>query len=312
MMLPDNSPVKEAPVATVPERDASAPSYSPAYSNKKPSDPLNVGGAWRWLTGTERPGGGNDKTAELVVNENRPNAQVAHVDVHHRAAVTPMAIVPPTPAVEGQMPAWRWYGYGAPVPGSNPYAPEGVYGQVNPGWYFQSGATPGAIPGPSVPVAPAMPLLPSELPHPSPAQPGEPAQPSPTTAEPPRLMTLPMRERGGVKQASAIDLPAQTEQQPATIDLPVPHVSEQPLTAAPAAPVIRGQSPEPAVPEKLLVSLRLACIGYATQVELTPKDEMRIALRLSMARGMSADRLAERIVQLPELSGYDIEMQFDR
>jgi hypothetical protein len=82
-----------------------------------------------------------------------------------------------------------------------------------------------------------------------------------------------------------------------------------PVTAAPA---IRGQAPDLAVPEKLLVSLRLACIGYAAKVELTPKDETRIALRLLLARGVNADRLAERIVQLPELSGYDIEMQFDR
>jgi hypothetical protein len=311
MMVPDSSPATDPPVATSPERDANVPSYTPANPVKKTADPLTVGGAWRLLTGTDRPGGASYKKADPVVSETKPPTQVAVLDGHHGAAVmTPVPPAMPIHAMDGQAPAWRWYGYGAPVPGSNPYAPEGVYGQVNPSWYFQSGATPGAIPMPPAPIAPAMPLLPADLPQPSPA-PTLP-NPNPTTAEPPRIMTLPPQEqpmRPTIKQAQAIDAPASTEQ-PATMDLPVPHVSDQqPLSTA---PVMRGQAPEPVVSEKLLVSLRLACIGYATKVEMTPKDETRIALRLSLARGMSADRLAERIVQLPELSGYDIEMQFDR
>lgn len=50
----------------------------------------------------------------------------------------PVANVPP-----GAMgaPAWKWYGYGTPLPGNSQYAPS-----VPGNWYSSTGATPGAIP----------------------------------------------------------------------------------------------------------------------------------------------------------------------
>jgi hypothetical protein len=60
-------------------------------------------------------------------------------------------------------PAWKWYGYGTPTPGSNPLAPAGVYGTVPGGWYTASGATPGAVP----PTRPAS-SLPGLVPDPVP------------------------------------------------------------------------------------------------------------------------------------------------
>ena len=53
------------------------------------------------------------------------------------------------PAASGEpesAPAWKWYGYGAPTPGRNPYAPGGAYPVVPADWHTASGATPGAIP----------------------------------------------------------------------------------------------------------------------------------------------------------------------
>ncbi len=46
-------------------------------------------------------------------------------------------------------PAYRWYGYGGPTPGSNPHAPQGLYPKGSANWYSQTGATPGAFPLPT-------------------------------------------------------------------------------------------------------------------------------------------------------------------
>lgn len=57
-------------------------------------------------------------------------------------------------------PAYRWYGYGSPSPGNNPYAPTGRYPQASGTWFTQTGATPGAFP---VPIG-GMPVTPREQP----------------------------------------------------------------------------------------------------------------------------------------------------
>jgi hypothetical protein len=115
-----------------------------------------------------------------------------------------------------------------------------------------------------------------------------------------------------VRQVTATVISGPADQPAAAIELPVPHVDEPALPPPPAVPITRGQAPLPAAPTNLLVALRLACTGYTAKVELDPQSETRIALRLSLAPGASADRLAEKIIALPELSGYDIEMQFVR
>jgi hypothetical protein len=67
---------------------------------------------------------------------------------------------PPPPGVYAGPPAYRWYGYGTPTAGANPYAPAGRYPQASGTWFAQTGATPGAFP---VPVG-GMPVTPREQP----------------------------------------------------------------------------------------------------------------------------------------------------
>ena len=54
------------------------------------------------------------------------------------------------PAVYAGPPAYRWFGWGTTTPGSNPYAPQGLYPRGSANWYAQTGATPGAFPTPVV------------------------------------------------------------------------------------------------------------------------------------------------------------------
>lgn len=55
---------------------------------------------------------------------------------------------PPAPGTYAGPPAYRWYGYGSPTPGANPYAPTGLSPKGSASWYVQTGATPGAFPVP--------------------------------------------------------------------------------------------------------------------------------------------------------------------
>ena len=54
----------------------------------------------------------------------------------------------PAPGVYAGPPAYRWYGYGSPTPGTNPYSPTGLYPKASANWYTMTGATPGAFPVP--------------------------------------------------------------------------------------------------------------------------------------------------------------------
>ncbi|MCU0705723.1 MAG: hypothetical protein MUF18_17280 [Fimbriiglobus sp.] len=80
------------------------------------------------------------------------------------------------PAVYAGPPAYRWYGYGTPAAGSNPYAPTGRYPQASDTWFTQTGATPGAFP---VPVNGQRPV-PRESPTVVHAYPQEPPRPADT------------------------------------------------------------------------------------------------------------------------------------
>lgn len=53
-----------------------------------------------------------------------------------------------TTGVYAGPPAYRWYGWGTTTPGTNPYAPSGLYPRGSGNWYAQTGATPGAFPVP--------------------------------------------------------------------------------------------------------------------------------------------------------------------
>ena len=213
----------------------------------------------------------------------------------------------PVPMPRPEVPAWRWFGYGAPVPGRNPYAPDGVYGTVNPLYYYQNGATPGAIP---------QPLTPPVMRHAS-ATPVVPQLPQPTLIAPPATMSLPFPPPPA---PLAPETPmVKPEAPPATIEPPIAPAqtmsseSWKPLTDDLPPPIIRSQAPEePTVPEKLLSALRKECAGHTTKIELLPKGPGQIRMRLTLAPGALADRLADRIARLPELAGYTIELEFTR
>jgi hypothetical protein len=55
----------------------------------------------------------------------------------------------PPPSQYAGVPAYRWYGYGSPTPGGNPYAPTGLSPKGSANWYQNTGATPGAFPVPA-------------------------------------------------------------------------------------------------------------------------------------------------------------------
>jgi hypothetical protein len=102
--------------ATAPRPMTSAPqqtpiNYPPTYSSKK--------SAWYDMSDTLQ------KISHVFTSETAPAAPTAPVNVS---------------------PAWKWYGYGEPTPGANPYAPRGFYNGVSNDWHLQSGTTPGAIP----------------------------------------------------------------------------------------------------------------------------------------------------------------------
>jgi hypothetical protein len=66
-----------------------------------------------------------------------------------RQVQTAQAVQPqPAPGLYAGPPAYRWYGYGSPTPGLNPYSPTGLYPKGSTNWYAQTGATPGAFPVP--------------------------------------------------------------------------------------------------------------------------------------------------------------------
>ena len=139
--LSNLTPSEPAPPVVVPRKRDPNFQYPPPY-NKGVSDPLNIGGLWHWLTGSDKAGA--DKKIDPVPS-GAPTAgqtRVAHVGPQPPPTAVAAAPAGQTPTNPIQAPAWRWYGYGAPVPGSNPYAPDGVYGAVHPLYYYQTGATP--------------------------------------------------------------------------------------------------------------------------------------------------------------------------
>lgn len=78
------------------------------------------------------------------------------VPATHTGYIAPEAVAPPAaqyqpkpaPGVYAGPPAYRWYGYGSPTPGTNPYSPSGQYPKASANWYAMTGATPGAFPVP--------------------------------------------------------------------------------------------------------------------------------------------------------------------
>jgi len=310
LLPPQSAPVQRAsdgdviPLDPVPDAPKIRPrpadfKFPPPYS-KRGKD-VSLAGMWDRIAGNEADAVDEEKLppaplqkTQVAVNvahghKATPQAAVPQVVASPSSPIAPMAI--PRMAVAG--PAWRWFGYGAPVPGRNPYAPDGVYAPVNPGYYFQTGATPGAIPAPLMPMHPTL--------------------QAPTTAEPPALMSRPEPADPNITAVSANDgAPSATLEPPIPFWKPTTGDAMPPLSSRSAGPVYRGHAPDETDGDVLLTSLRRASTGYATRIDLTPRGHRQISLKLTLAPGARADALAERISKLPELSGYEVEMEFAR
>ncbi len=107
------------------------------------------------------------------------------------------------------------------------------------------------------------------------------------------------------------------EHRSATIELPILPTGPVSSNMSPAklrslAPIARAQAPGPDVDPAIIAALRTACTGAATSIELSPHGSNGLSIRLALAPWAKADVLAERIAQLPSLTGYQIEMDFGR
>lgn len=299
--------------------------FPPPYSSTKndSSWPL-LSGVWRWFAGSD-----DKKTAPPKDEKKGPASSK-----DKKTAYTPPKDVPPQPVPPGVRPAWGWYGYGAPVPGHNPLAPEGAYAPVHPDWFQQMCTTPGAIPAtlpaqnPVLPApAPIRPsTMPPVLPLPAPASnsglilpPDEPARP-PVPME--NGLFGPKRRPAEIQIPNpTVEPPLEIPEPPARIEVPTGSGTDSdsnrtftpilPVSAREMKPVSRAQSPDsPQLPPGLLKSLRSECTGYATKIELIQKGPSKITLRLMLMRANQADHLANRIAKIPELQGYEVEMEF--
>ncbi len=97
---------------------------------------------------------------ERVSNDDKKNPPApAKENSAPKTTPTPAPVTAPIQMNQfdpNRKPAWRWYGYGGPVPGANPYAPSGHYAVVPPYWHAESGSTPGSVP--STYINPARPI----------------------------------------------------------------------------------------------------------------------------------------------------------
>ncbi len=161
-------------------------------------------------------------------------------------------------------PAYRWYGYGGPTPGANPYAPQGQYPRGSAHWYAQTGATPGAFPVP-VSVQTGQPVYepPSYATQAIPRDGLGPAQrnetPTPQYQEV-RPVELPPQVNATVPQPlvetppppPSINLPVANTVQSAAASQPIPveQMDWQPATGKPIAttPPAQPTTPMPVVP----------------------------------------------------------------
>jgi hypothetical protein len=296
------------------QRDPDFQYPTPYNGAKRNGDLMDVSGLWKKVLDGKIQGGSNEKKSDPTSNE----AEIT-LAKFARNMPEPILAVSPTPPVAGPAPAWRWYGYGAPNQSLNPYAPNGVYGPVNPDWHPPSRTTPGAIPQ----------LQREELPVPKNTEP--PREMSRSRIEPPVQPLPDSRPAAGLIlppdvpeqiRPAGLQLPA-AGPPPARIEMPVsPSIVPQqdrsytpilPLSSKTANPITRAQSPDMAgLTTSVIAALRKTCTGYATKIELRPNGPGKIGMKLTLAQGILADRLADRIAKIPELSGFEIEMEFVR
>ena len=245
-------------------------------------------------------------------------------------------------------PAWKWYGYGTPTPGRNPFAPNGSYPAVPPTWYSTSGTTPGAIPmgihpgeQPYVPGVipdplplPKMPAGPSasiaEAPAVGPALPSNPDSvdgkwapatirlptATPTSNQAPRAtLKAPVRDDGSpVPSAPSGPQPRTPLQRevPASSSPDIPVEPAPGIVAPPVGGVSRAEGPVRArglAPSgDLTLSIRAACPTDVRVMEVTSTGPKRLLIRLA-ASVDAALAARDRLARLPELHGWRVDFE---
>jgi len=195
-----------------------------------------------------------------------------------------------TTASISQKPAYRWYGYGAPTPGANPYAPNGTYTQPSAEFYTQSGATPGAIPS----------AIPSML---NPENAVTMASATGFTAR---------GQKDDFRGDVVPPLPA-PKVIPAVVALkPVRYTGEMPTPATKY--VARAQSEEAPAPVKSLnerIADRIRAMEDPRMLALgvDAKADGSLLIRLKVSRAVDAQVVADRISAMPELTSFRIDFE---
>jgi hypothetical protein len=262
------------------------------------------------------------------------------------ARPVPMPAAPP-PGVYAGPPAYRWYGYGTPAPGSNPYAPTGRYPQGSASWFTQTGATPGAFP---IPVGGGA-LNPYEPPVLVQALPPDPPRPvtfrdtpRPTLTDSPRLADRaePTMPAGNGTPIAYDPTPPEVSWLPATANSRVPIAATTPAAPGvkagdplplpvgppadpgpdwgpakravpgdaplPAVTLIRGQAPV-ASTNDLDGLIRSACFGRANRVLIERPGPQRLHLKLVVPTEADARDAAAVVSRLPELKAYSVTFE---
>jgi hypothetical protein len=281
----------------MPSRD-----YPPTYSSKKAPwyDPF------RLFTASDKtfviPAGGESKP---VPNE---------------------AVEPGTTAT----PAWKWYGYGTPTPGRNPFAPNGTYPAVPATWYTTSGTTPGAIPKGLHGDQPYVPgVIPDPLPLPKmPPGPGSSIaitppgdsvdwKSAPATIRPPTATPVSTDgPRATLKAPVHDDPPAPQPRTPLDRELPraeSPDIPVEPapgIVAPPVGGVSRTEAPmtaRGAAPGGDLAGVvRQACGTNVRVMEITPIGPKRLLVRLA-ASVDAALAARDRLGHVSDLAGWRLD-----
>jgi hypothetical protein len=283
----------------MPSRD-----YPPTYSSKKAPwyDPLHL------FTST-------DKTFVVPSGESKP---IPNEAIEQGTTGTP---------------AWKWYGYGTPIPGRNPLAPTGTYQTVPQTWYTASGTTPGAIPkgqyGPPgvipdplpVPMGPASsiaitppggPVLPTPRGDPvdwksAPATIRLPTSATPVSINGPRAKLMAPVHEGP---------PAAEPRTPLQRELPATESPDIPVEPAPgivAPPIGRVSFAEEPVTARGLApsgdvsaAIRQACGTDVRVMEVTPIGPKRLLVRLA-ATVDAAMAARDRLSHASDLAGWRVD-----
>ncbi|WP_162656134.1 hypothetical protein [Tuwongella immobilis] len=239
------------------------------------------------------------------------------------AAESPMGLpgasMPGGPTMVSNKPAYRWYGYGAPTPGANPYAPTGVYSPPPTDWFSKSGATPGAIP---VTLPDASVAMQSAVPmggYPSMTEPPlARATPADGRLLVPGAANAPMTDSMAASQAmnrQSVAFPnavAPNANSGTTSGMPaVVALQPQPATGYVARGVAPDREPaqEMSVPEMATTRIRDLRDARIDNLMVMARGEKHLLIQVTIPQASEANAIADRISGIPELTQYRIDFE---